>query len=72
MSERRAHLSKVVDLSLDVLRKRDEMRDFASFFPALCVLQTQQSIPTRVLQKLRNLDGLDDSDKILSASSGVA
>lgn len=60
-------LKKIVDVSLIILRE-----DYREKFRALCVIRKQQTVPLRMLQRLWNLEGLDETELIVNTLSDVS
>eukprot|EP00178_Gracilaria_changii_P002243 TRINITY_DN13325_c0_g1_i1.p1 TRINITY_DN13325_c0_g1~~TRINITY_DN13325_c0_g1_i1.p1 ORF type:complete len:1137 (-),score=180.46 TRINITY_DN13325_c0_g1_i1:3414-6824(-) len=65
-------LPKIVDLSLQVLKKRSGHGKFEGWFRAMSVIQKEQSVPVQMLQRLWDLDTLHEAQTVVEAFADVS
>eukprot|EP00178_Gracilaria_changii_P023279 TRINITY_DN705_c0_g2_i10.p2 TRINITY_DN705_c0_g2~~TRINITY_DN705_c0_g2_i10.p2 ORF type:complete len:523 (+),score=96.69 TRINITY_DN705_c0_g2_i10:6969-8537(+) len=63
-AEQYGSLNRIVDASLRVLDMNSQRESYDNFFQALCVLQKQQFIPLELLQKLWNLESMQETERV--------
>ncbi|PXF39808.1 Vegetative incompatibility protein HET-E-1 [Gracilariopsis chorda] len=64
-SHEKNKLPNIVDISLEVLEKSSDGRSYQQLFKALCVIQKQQTVPIRMLQKLWDLNQIDEAKEVV-------
>ncbi|PXF44228.1 Vegetative incompatibility protein HET-E-1 [Gracilariopsis chorda] len=66
------NLPKIVDASLEVLEKSSSKGRYCERFRALCVLQKQQKVSTRMLHKLWDMENLADAERVVDRFKEVS
>ncbi|PXF45022.1 Vegetative incompatibility protein HET-E-1 [Gracilariopsis chorda] len=65
-------LPKIVDASLEVLERCNSNGRYCERFRALCVLQKQEKVSTRMLQKLWDTENLADAERVVDRFKEVS
>ncbi|PXF45025.1 Vegetative incompatibility protein HET-E-1 [Gracilariopsis chorda] len=65
-------LPKIVDASLEVLERCNSRGRYCERFRALCVLQKQERVSTRMLQKLWDTENLADAERVVDRFKEVS
>eukprot|EP00178_Gracilaria_changii_P002435 TRINITY_DN135_c0_g1_i13.p1 TRINITY_DN135_c0_g1~~TRINITY_DN135_c0_g1_i13.p1 ORF type:complete len:912 (+),score=104.78 TRINITY_DN135_c0_g1_i13:1851-4586(+) len=65
-------LSKIEDISIEVLKKRNGDEKFEKCFEGFCVIQKQQSVPLGILQALWNFQSLEEAARVVKMFADVS
>ncbi|PXF40429.1 Vegetative incompatibility protein HET-E-1 [Gracilariopsis chorda] len=65
-------LPKIVDASLEVLERCNSNGRYCERFRALCVLQKQEKVSTRMLHKLWDMENLADAERVVDRFKEVS
>ncbi|CAN8070090.1 unnamed protein product, partial [Agarophyton chilense] len=71
-SNGRDKLPKIVGLSLQVLERREDGRNYQQIFRALCVIEKHQTVPVHMLRKLWDMEGNSEAEEVVELLDTVS